>query len=131
MATSSSARAAAQPILQLYRQILQVHKVKLAGPLREIGDDYVKSEFKQHLRSSKTTQAQWGQFVAQWKQYLSFIDGTADDKAPMIQSTGELREEVLEAMSEDQRRRMEMLREEAKAVLAGDSASGSYKDKNG
>jgi hypothetical protein len=111
-------RTAAVPILQLFREILKVHRVKLAGPLRDIGDDYVKAEFRNHLRG-KTTSDQWSQFVKQWKQYLSFVNGSADAKAPMVNTSGELSEDVLEAMSPDQRKRMDLLREEAKKFGTG------------
>ena len=110
---AANPRAAAAPILHLFREIIRCHHIKLAGPLREIGDDYVKAEFRSHLKA-KTTQAQWQQFVTQWRTYLSFVSGTADAKAPIVSSSGELSEEVLMAMSPDQRRRMELLREEVK-----------------
>ncbi len=116
---ATNARSAAAPILHLFRDILKVHRLKMAGPLRDIGDDYVKSEFKSHLRG-KTTQAQWQQFVEQWRTYLSFVNGTAGAKAPMVNSSGELSEEVFEAMSPDQRQRMEALRKEAQRLGSND-----------
>ena len=45
---AASPRAAAAPILELYRSIIRVHKHKLVGPLKELGDDYVRSEFRAH-----------------------------------------------------------------------------------
>lgn len=86
--------------------------MKMAGPLKDIGDEYVKSEFRSHLRG-KTTQSQWQQFVEQWRGYLAFVSGSAGAKTPVINTSGELSEEVWEAMSPDQRKRMELLREEA------------------
>lgn len=117
---SSHGRAAAASILDLYRKILRIHQAKLAGPLKDLGHDYVRSEFRSHLRG-KTSREQWTQFVAQWEDYHSFLNGTADAKAPMVKSTGELSEEILEAMSPDQRKRMEMLREEASKLVGRES----------
>lgn len=115
----SKARAAAAPILALYKDILRVHREKLTGPLAQLGNDYVKSEFKAHLRG-KTTKPQWQQFVQQWGDYKAFIGGTADGKLPMVDTSGELSEQVREAMSPDQLTRMEQLREEARRVMSGE-----------
>lgn len=108
-------RAAATPILSLYRSIVRLHRDKLAGPMRDLGDDYVRSEFRSHLRG-KTTQLQWKEFVDQWQTYRAFLSGRGGAKAPMVQTSGELSPEVLEMMSDDQRKRMDMLREEARRL---------------
>ena len=123
----SAPRTAAAPILNLFRDIMRIHRIKLAGPLRDIGDDYVRHEFRNHLRG-KTTQDQWHLFVEQWRGYLSFVGGTADSKTPVVNTSGDLSEEVWEAMSPDQRKRMELLRAETKhfsTIEEGDPSNTS------
>lgn len=87
--------------------------VRRAGPLKELGNDYVRSEFRSHLRNAKVTREQWQQFDQQWRNYLSFIGGTADAKAPIFDGSGELKPDVLEVMSEDQRKRVQQLKDAA------------------
>ena len=118
-------RTAAAPILSLFKEIMKVHRTKLAGQLKDIGDDYVRHEFRNHLRG-KTTQNQWQQFVKQWKGYLSFVDGKAGSLTPVVNTSGDLSEEVLEAMSPDQRKRMEMLRQETKNLNAVEGEEASH-----
>ncbi|KAG1655969.1 hypothetical protein FOA52_009396 [Chlamydomonas sp. UWO 241] len=112
---STSPRAAAVPILSLYRSIMRLHHEKLTGPLRALGDDYVRHEFRSHLRkaSPQTTQTQWTQFVRQWTDYKAFVSGGGGEKAPLVDTSEELSPELLEAMSPDQRKRVEELRAEA------------------
>lgn len=109
---SQNARTAAAPILSLFRDILRLHRDKLAGPLKTLGNDYVRSEFRSHLRNAKTTRPQWEQFMASWKDYMHLLEGRGSDRAPMVNTSGELSEEVLEAMSEDQKARMQLLKKE-------------------
>lgn len=84
-----------------------------SGPLKELGNDYVRSEFRSHLRNAKVTHEQWRQFDQQWRDYLSFIGGTADAKVPIFDGSGELKHDVLEVMSEDQRKRVQELKDAA------------------
>ena len=118
-------RTAAEPILKLFKEIMKVHRTKLAGPLKDIGDDYVRHEFRNHRRG-KTTQSQWQVFVEQWRGYLSFVDGSAGSKTPVVNTSGDLSEEIMEAMSPDQRRRVEMLREETKNFNAVEGEAATH-----
>lgn len=56
----------------LYRQVLRVHRDKLPGPLRMLGDGYAAEEFRRHLKG-KTTAAQWQEFGTQWQSYVSAL----------------------------------------------------------
>jgi hypothetical protein len=59
-------------LCQLYRAILRVHRQKLPGPLRLLGDSYAATEFRAHL-AGKTTPAQWQQFGSQWQSYVAAL----------------------------------------------------------
>ena len=114
---SSSGRAAAAPIIRLYRQVLRVHRDKLPeGVMRSLGDGYATSEFRAHLSNSKTTKPQWKEFTRQWSDYVALLRGRGDDKASPVGNSGELAPDVFEALNAEQRRRMEQLKEEARRI---------------
>ena len=104
--------------LALYRQILRAHKKHLPSDMKNLGDSYVKSEFKLH----KTVQnaAQLDSFFVAWDQYLSQILTTARIKESSV-SLGEdgmkatfgqhLPSEV--TLSDEQQGQLEKLKEEA------------------
>jgi hypothetical protein len=60
--------------LLLYRNILQAHKKHLPTEMRQLGDSYVKSEFRLH-KTSKAEQVD--QFFTAWGSYLNQILKTA------------------------------------------------------
>jgi len=63
-------------ILKLYRNILREHKRKLPYEMREIGDSFVKHEFKLH----KTAKATFvPKFVNSWENYLLKIREQEDN----------------------------------------------------
>lgn len=80
------------PPLQLYRRILREHK-NLPSLQRELGDQYVKSEFKLHRETSNPLYIVG--FLASWQDYLHVI--TKGDW-----EEGTLSSEVLEKMSPEQ-----------------------------
>jgi hypothetical protein len=61
--------------LLLYRNILQAHKKHLPTEMKELGDSYVKSEFRLHKTSKKPEQVE--QFFTAWDEYLNQILKTA------------------------------------------------------
>lgn len=64
--------------LKLYKAILKAHRVKLPSALRELGDTYVRDEFKRH----KTAQPEFlNSFFTQWLQCLA-----PDDSHVSLQS---------------------------------------------
>jgi Complex1_LYR-like len=82
MASSVAAAAASTPstkqaALSLYRNILRAHQKYLAGPrpeMKELGDAYVKSEFRLH----KTANAQQATlFLREWNGYYQQLCMTA------------------------------------------------------
>lgn len=93
-------------VLSMYRQLLRVHRAKLPGPLRSIGDSYVQEEFRRHLRG-KTTPQQWQEFGAQWGDYLAMMQGK-----PSGISTPEVEMDVLGQLSPQQRQQLSQLKAE-------------------
>ena len=94
------------PILALYRQILRTHVAVLPEPMKTLGDKYVQSEFRQHLRSTQTTKEHWREFHVQWTTYLSQIRGDAGGVS------GELDPEILANLPEDKKEQLRRLQEE-------------------
>ena len=94
-------------VLSLYRGILRCHRERVPAPMRVMGDEYVRDEFRRHW-SVKTTEAQWRSFLQAWTEYLDKLEG----RASADQRSGQLDEQLLSAMSEEQRMRLSELKEE-------------------
>ena len=58
--------------LRLYRHIIKLHLRKMPEELRNLGDLYVKQEFRMHL--DKATEDQMGKFIVAWEQYKAQLD---------------------------------------------------------
>ncbi|SCW03029.1 LAFE_0G01376g1_1 [Lachancea fermentati] len=80
------------PPLQLYRRILREHK-SLPLPQRELGDQYVKNEFRLHRETTNPLYIVG--FLASWQDYLHMIT-----KGDWVEGT--LSAQVLEKMSPEQ-----------------------------
>lgn len=74
MAVSGKAPEGFATLVSVYRQVLRVHREKLPGPLRSLGDAYVRNEVQSHLKA-KTTAAQWKTFDTEWRSYLQMMNG--------------------------------------------------------
>ena len=113
--------------LTLYRAILRAHSKYLPQQMKELGDSYVKSEFRLH--KDVTKQEQLDHFFAAWEDYLNQILTTA--RAQETVSTGALDVRENEAqpsnpfsfgrdlsqdleLTEEQVAQLEKLREETK-----------------
>ena len=72
-------REGAAAVFSLLRSILRLHRERLPPPMRSMGDTYVLSEFRQHLRS-RTTEEQWATFGREWRNYAAMLGGTADQQ---------------------------------------------------
>ena len=64
--------------LQLYRNIRKAHKRYLPYEMRQLGDSYVKSEFK--LFKAVTNEGQLDQFYTGWNEYLDQLLQTGRTK---------------------------------------------------
>jgi hypothetical protein len=111
---ASNARQAAAPIISLYREVLKLHRERMPLPLRDLGDSYVRSEFRSHLRG-KTSESQWSQFVREWKSYVSALRGEDHQTPTNAAVSAELVSGVFDSVSEDQRKRLELLQKELRA----------------
>jgi hypothetical protein len=124
----------------LYRAILKVHRSKLPPPIREMGNRYVKEEFKAHFQAD-TTEQQWKIFLLEWTKYFGMLNDATnlqpegsgqwpmvpmqvssqhDQRSTKVESvtgilgtSGELSAEAIQNMSPEQRERLLRLRQEA------------------
>lgn len=114
----------ADRILVLYRSILRIHRSKLPTPMRQLGDRYVREEFKAHA-SPKTTPEQWQTFLDEWQRYRDMLAGAADlgpngtlrpegeSLVTGIETSGDIAPDVEAGLSSEQQERLLKLREEA------------------
>lgn len=94
-AHKAAARKASQPLLpplQLYRRILREHR-NLPQVQRELGDQYVKNEFKLHKSTDNPLYIVG--FLASWQDYLHMITNGRWEE-------GTLSSEFLDKMSPEQ-----------------------------
>jgi hypothetical protein len=136
-AAAARSGSGAAALLSLFRSILRLHRERLPPPMRSMGDTYVKSEFRRHLRGS-TTEEQWRVFVAEWQRYAAMLGGSADQQSPAPLASGipqpapgiasvtaaiaggsaDMTEQLLTHLSPDQRRQLIKLQQEALALGA-------------
>lgn len=93
------------PILALYRRILRAHEHFLPLEQRQLGDAYVKLEFRQHRGASSSFLAQ---FERQWRDYLMLVRRPADGRIGR-----NLTPEEVAALNDDQKLQILKLREQA------------------
>lgn len=113
--------------LSLYRSILRAHSKYLPTEMRELGDAYVKSEFRLHKSATKPEQLH--QFFVAWEEYLDELLTTA--RAKEVLATGSLDNSAVRddnetpfsfgrdlpqdtELSDEQKQQLEKLREETK-----------------
>ncbi|SCU98963.1 LAME_0G01244g1_1 [Lachancea meyersii CBS 8951] len=94
------------PPLQLFRRILREHR-NLPAAQRELGDQYVKNEFKLHKDTSNPLHIVG--FLASWQDYLHIITQGQWQEAT-------LSAEVLDKMSPDQVTQLYELMKEAESL---------------
>lgn len=95
----------------LYRSIMRLHRDKLPGPMRELGDAFVSTEFKTVLRNPKTTQEHWRQFAEQWQGYIATL--APEQHAGGTQSaTAHVAERLDDYLDSNQKKRLEELKKE-------------------
>ncbi|KAL7554869.1 hypothetical protein ACHAWF_018414 [Thalassiosira exigua] len=63
--------------LSLYRSILRAHDEFLPRSMKDLGDAYVKSEFRLH-KNAKPEQA--SQFFTEWDKYLRHVEQTGRER---------------------------------------------------
>ncbi|PFH55198.1 hypothetical protein XA68_10394 [Ophiocordyceps unilateralis] len=65
--------AALLPPIALYRRLLRAHRKHLPAPMRVLGDEYVKAEFRSHRNVDNP--AHLIGFLAEWQLYAQQIEG--------------------------------------------------------
>lgn len=95
--------------LRLYRHILQQHRA-LPPQMRKLGNEYVKSEFSLH--KSVTKEIQLKKFYDAWENYLYVLRKKSNDVKGK-----HLNEKERATMSEDQKAKLEQLRQEVKTSI--------------
>ncbi|KAH8704822.1 putative ACN9 family domain-containing protein [Talaromyces proteolyticus] len=63
------------PPIPLYRRILRVHRKKLPGEMRLLGDEYVRSEFRAHRNVENPIHIVG--FLTEWQLYAQKLEGDA------------------------------------------------------
>eukprot|EP01127_Copromyxa_protea_P018348 TRINITY_DN5755_c0_g1_i1.p1 TRINITY_DN5755_c0_g1~~TRINITY_DN5755_c0_g1_i1.p1 ORF type:complete len:115 (+),score=28.97 TRINITY_DN5755_c0_g1_i1:120-464(+) len=58
-------------ILGLYRRVMRVHQSKLDPQMRQIGDSYVRNEFKAMKKSEK--EEHYHNFIKGWEDYVTLL----------------------------------------------------------
>ncbi|CAH01110.1 Sdh7p [Kluyveromyces lactis] len=97
------------PPLQLYRRILREHR-NLPTMQRELGDQYVKNEFKLHKSTDNPLYIVG--FLASWQDYLHMITRGEWEE-------GTLSTDLLEKMSPEQVTQLYELMKEAEQLKSG------------
>jgi hypothetical protein len=93
-----------QAVLRLYRDILKEHRKKLPSMMQELGDSYVRNEWKLH---KQTTPASVKIFLREWENYLITL------RAQKQVVGANIKQEKLSNLSEEQKRQLEKLKKEA------------------
>uniref|UniRef100_A0A7S2G7W5 Succinate dehydrogenase assembly factor 3 n=1 Tax=Octactis speculum TaxID=3111310 RepID=A0A7S2G7W5_9STRA len=93
--------------LSLYRSILRGHRT-LPAEMRELGDKYVRSEFRQHQAASPEFLET---FFSEWEGYLETLQ-TSDSKTGFGRPLGE----EISAMTDEQKQMLLKLAEETRSM---------------
>ena len=101
--TSQGAVAA---LLAGYRSVLRVHRARLPPPMRELGDQYARTEFRAWAASAATP-GQWREFGDQWRRYVDMLLGVADTPEA---TSGDIPAEMLGSLTDEQKEQLEKLR---------------------
>ena len=94
------------PRLALYRDILRAHQRFLPADARQLGDAYVKAEFKLHKGASESFLMQ---FERQWRDYLTTLKLSNADGAIGREMTAE----EIATLSDEQKIKLLEIRENA------------------
>ena len=127
-----------KPMLSLYRSLLRAHQKCLPTQMKQLGDAYVKSEFKLHLPNTVKPE-QMEAFLSEWRTYLHQIERTARaveqhavTQGPPVESKPTSRSSASKArvfrfgadlpsqvaLTEEQKVQLEKLKEEASSFKA-------------
>ncbi|KAG7350824.1 complex 1 LYR family protein [Nitzschia inconspicua] len=129
MSSTAAATKGKDAALSLYRSIRKAHRRYLPYEMKELGDSYVKSEFK--LFKKVTDPAQLDQFYKGWNQYVDQLLQTARTKESIATGSLDQDSKNIDAvsfgrhlpkdveLSEEQRLQLEKLKEETTKAASG------------
>mmetsp|Transcript_53736 Transcript_53736/g.143783 ORF Transcript_53736/g.143783 Transcript_53736/m.143783 type:complete len:102 (-) Transcript_53736:64-369(-) len=95
--------------MQLFREIMRLHRTKLPTAMRSLGDTYVRKEFRVHCKAD-VKPAHLQMFTREWQNYVQHISMQATVKGE------ELSEEQRQKLNSDQQQKLADLERYAKAV---------------
>ncbi|RDA89846.1 hypothetical protein CP533_6302 [Ophiocordyceps camponoti-saundersi (nom. inval.)] len=96
-ASTTTQPTALLPPIALYRRLLRAHRKHLSSPMRVLGDNYVKAEFRAHRKVDNP--AHLIGFLTEWQLYAQKIEGDA--------WTGDkIDHEKIDKLSEEQMRQL-------------------------
>ena len=110
-----ASKASVAALLAGYRTVLRVHRTRLPPPMRELGDQYARTEFRAWAAARAVTAAQWREFGDQWRRYVDMLLGVADT---VQAASGDIPPEMLGQLNDEQKAQLERLR---LAVMSGES----------
>eukprot|EP00752_Nemacystus_decipiens_P014808 g13182.t1 len=103
-------------VIRLYKDILRQHRFALPPKQRELGDRYVRSEFKAH---KEATGDQVAQFMHAWQSYLEQLrSGSGQVGRP-------LSEDDAAHLSDEQREQLLRLKQRASSASSTTPAEGA------
>lgn len=99
--------------LSLFRQVLRMHQRKLPQLARDLGDRYVRQEFRAIGSADKQpTVDQETAFMAEWRDYISHLAIEAD----LLGVGRDLSDDVVESLSDEQRLQLQKLHDHTKSM---------------
>lgn len=119
MSGPAGTRQGLASVLALYRSVVRVHRERLPPQMRTLGDSLAKSEFRSVIKSPKTTEKQWAAFYSEWRDYVMLLRGEAGDATSAATQSLQA---SLDALSDDQRGRLDQLKSELQASLQTNSS---------
>ena len=92
----------------LYRTILKLHKSQLSTELKQLGDKYVKEEFRLHKKV--TNEAHLNNFYKEWDNYVHIMKNSNGKVGRDLEKT------EAQKLNDEQRIKLAELRQETKTV---------------
>jgi hypothetical protein len=98
-----------EEVLSLLRSLLRAHKKFLPSEMRNLGDAYVRSEFRLHKSASNPNHI--SQFMTEWRNYLQHIEASAASNDQNVKVGRNLAN--IEVLDEEKRETLSKLQNEA------------------
>mmetsp|Transcript_7451 Transcript_7451/g.8565 ORF Transcript_7451/g.8565 Transcript_7451/m.8565 type:complete len:109 (-) Transcript_7451:1322-1648(-) len=101
-------------VVTLYRRLLRLHRQKLPFHMRQMGDSYIKKEFRDHQDAKPEFV---GPFIREWTKYADTLESQANNGEKFGQ---DLDEETKSKLSEEQRLQIQRLERESGQFRTGE-----------